>query len=320
LLEGLEFNKWKETIKPDSTVFLKPNFTHNVYTKGVTTNPLVLRSLLEILTKRCSRVIVGESDGGDNSFRAESAFEGHGMNEMCKELGVELVNLCKMPAKPVESVIQGRKVRVPLPKLLIDEVDCFISVPVLKVHVVTQATLGMKNLWGCYPDTMRGLHHKNLDYKLVLMAKMLNPKFVIIDGTYSLNMHGPMFGQAVKSDLLVVSNNIVVSDSLGIRLMGLKLKSVKHVMLAEKEGLGTTDLSKIQLNKDWQQYEMHFQVNKTLLDRASIMLFYSDTLAKLVGDSLFSKIIYGVATKFRNPEEKMLAAQSNDENGDTKYV
>lgn len=162
---------WDNIIRGDSTVFIKPNFTYPYYKEGITTNPGVLRILMGILKDRCDRVIVGESDGGNRSFSADAAFQGHEMFEICKETGVELVNLSKMPSIYVEERIQNKKVKVQLPKILLNDVDCFISVPVLKVHVMTTITLSIKNLWGCYPDTMRSLHHKHLSHKLALIAK-----------------------------------------------------------------------------------------------------------------------------------------------------
>lgn len=44
---------------------------------------------------------------------------------------------------------ERKRVKVQLPKLLLEEIDCLISVPVLKVHVMTTVTLSTKNLWGC---------------------------------------------------------------------------------------------------------------------------------------------------------------------------
>ena len=155
--KSLEFIKWKDKVKSDSTVFLKPNFTYPHYKEGVTTSPDLIKSFLEILKDRADNVIIGESNGGNHSFTADDAFKGHNMHEICKETGVELVNLSELPSRKVEEDIQGKNVSVELPQLLLDDVDCFISVPVLKVHVMTSVTLSMKNLWGCYPDTMRCL-------------------------------------------------------------------------------------------------------------------------------------------------------------------
>ncbi len=148
ITNSLEFIKWKDSIRNDSTVFIKPNFTYPFYKEGITTNPFVLKEILAILKDRAGRVIVGESDGGNHSFSADTAFKGHGMSGICKETGAELVNLSTLPSKYIEDSIRGKRVKVQVPDLLVDEIDCFISVPVLKVHVMTTVTLSMKNLWG----------------------------------------------------------------------------------------------------------------------------------------------------------------------------
>ncbi|MCQ8893267.1 MAG: DUF362 domain-containing protein [Methanolinea sp.] len=296
-------------MKNDDTVFVKPNFTYPFYKEGITTNPAFLRSLLELLKDRASRVIVGESDGGNHSFTADQAFKGHGMHEICRDTGAELINLSTIPAETVEDTIQGKTVRVQLPKMLLHDIDCLISVPVLKVHAMTTVTLSMKNLWGCYPDTMRCLHHKNLSRKLALITRSLNPKIVLIDGIYALDGHGPMYGEAVKADLLITANNPVVADSLGTAVMGIPLSKVEHILTAEKEGLGTTALSQVAINEDWRKYGMQFNVNKTIIDRLSWILFNSEICAKIVMDSPMKPLIYSIAKKLRNQDEECV----NDE-------
>ncbi len=232
-----------------------------------------------------------------------------------EDVGVELVNLSKLPSRFIESKIQGKIVKVQLPKLLLNDVDCFISVPTLKVHVMTQVSLGMKNLWGCYPDTMRGLRHQNLAYKLVLLAKLLNPRITIIDGLYSLDGHGPMFGEPVKTDIIIAANNVVVADTLGTQIMKMPLKKVKHIHIAEKEGIGTTKLETVNINVGWERYCRQFQVRKTILDNASMLLFQSDIAARLVMDSPFTPIIYRLAGSLRSADEKTIVSQLGNTQG-----
>ena len=50
--------------------------------------------------------------------------------------------------------INGKRVEVTIPRPLFG-MDVTVSIPVLKVHVVTKVTLSLKNLWGCHPDTFR---------------------------------------------------------------------------------------------------------------------------------------------------------------------
>ncbi len=49
--------------------------------------------------------------------------------------------------------------RVKLPAALVEACDSFITVPVPKVHVMTNVSLGFKNQWGCLPDVKRLRDH-----------------------------------------------------------------------------------------------------------------------------------------------------------------
>ena len=120
-----------------------------------------------------------------------------------------------------------------------------------------------------------------------------------------------MYGDPVKMDLVLTSNNVVVADALGAAIMGVSLKRAKHIAVAEKEGIGTTNLENVQFNTNWKCYRRRFQIRKTLLDRASSLLFHSDIAAKLVMTSPFTPLIYKVAGTLRSPEEKAIVSQLN---------
>ena len=310
LMAGLKFINWDRYIDRNTRVFVKPNFTFPYYKEGVTTSPRFLGCLLEILKSRAGTVTVGESDGGNHSFKAEAAFEGHDMYRICREAGVELVNLSTLPSETVEAEIVSQKVRVQLPRMLLEDVDCFISVPVLKIHVITTVSLSLKNSWGCVPDTMRGLHHRHLAHKLALVAKYLKPKIVAVDGTYALNRHGPMYGEAIRTNLVVMANNSVVADALGASIMGFLPQRVGHIALAARAGLGSLDLGdSVVINQNWEKYRRQFRIEKTLVDRISALLFHSDALARLVMASPLTPAIYTVAGLLRSSQEKDLASQ-----------
>ena len=309
ILKSLEFIEWKKHLSNDSTVFIKPNFTFPKYKEGITTNPIVIKTFLELMKDNVDRVIIGESNGGNHSFTADQAFIGHNMHEICRETGTELVNLSNLPVKVVQDTIQRKTVKIQLPKLLLDDIDCFISMPVLKVHVMTTITLSIKNLWGCYPDTMRCLHHKYLSRKLALILKSVSPQLILIDGTYALDGHGPMYGTPINRNIILSANNSVVADSLGAHIMDIPVSKVDHLLMAEKEKLGFTDLSKVTLNEDWTKYVMKFSSNKTIIDTLSYPLFNSEFIAKCVLDSPITPLIYKVATKLRNDNEKKVASQ-----------
>jgi uncharacterized protein (DUF362 family) len=304
---AFEYIDWKNQLAKGDTVFIKPNFTYPYHKTGITTSPEIIEATLKVLTKRAGRVIVGESDGGNHSFTADQAFEGHDLIRMRREYGIELVNLSKIPSRRVEEKICGKNVWVRLPELLLEDVDCVVNLPVLKLHAMTKITLAMKNLWGCYPDTMRCLYHKHLGYKLVLLTKKLSPKIIMIDGLYGLDGHGPMYGTPKKMDLLIAANNPVVSDSVGANIMGMNPMDINHIRLAHAEGLGPIDSKEYRFNKPWKRYQRNFILQKTLGDYLSVLTFNSPTLAKLVIDSPLSPLIYGIVPFLRNKKEQEVA-------------
>lgn len=204
---------------------------------------------------------------------------------------------------------ERKRVKVQLPNLLLEEIDCFISVPVLKVLVMTTVSLSIKNLWGCVPDTMRYLHHQNLSYKLALIAKRIKPKIVVIDGIYGLTGHRPMYGELIKMNLIITSDNPVVADTLGASIMVFSPNKIGHIKLAEKEGLGTTNLEDVRINKDWRQYKRQFYIKKNFVDRLSSLPFHSGAVAKLIMDSKLTPAIYKVVGLLKSSEAKEVTRQ-----------
>jgi hypothetical protein len=83
----------------------------------------------------------------------------------------------------------------------------------------------------------------------------------------------------------------------------------KHISVAQREGVGTTNLQEVKINDGWEQFKRQFQIRKTVLDKAGWLLFNSDALAKLVMDSPVTPLIYRIIDILRSPEEKDVADQ-----------
>ena len=126
-------------------------------------------------------------------------------------------------------------------------------------------------------------------------------------GPYGLDGHGPMYGEAKKLDMLLVGDNPVATDALGAALMGMALRRVEHIRIAEKAGLGTTDLNALVLNDDWKKYAVQFAYKRTTVDWLSRLLFESDALARFVLKSPVTPLIYKVAALLRNTREREVA-------------
>ncbi len=289
--KALEQVKWRDYIKSDSKIFVKPNYTAPFFIPGITTNKCVVEALLGILKDRSGEVFIGESDGGDDSFTAEYSLNNHGVPDICKKTGATMMNLSKTRRVRVTDTIRGRRVDVTLPSPLLG-MDETISVPVLKVHVMTTVSLSLKNLWGCHPSTLRLMDHKYLSERLALIARSINLRLVVIDAIYGLNRHGPMDGEAVPIGAILIGNNPVATDATATRMMGFEPTQVDHIVKANKVGLGPIEEKKIVILEDLSPFQQHFVVEPNTLDRLSYLTFKSNILNKIVSDSIFSKYIY----------------------------
>ena len=283
--------RWRDYIKSDSRVFVKPNFTLPFFKPGVTTHGSVIEATLAVLKDRASEVLIGEADGGYGSYTAEYALTNHGIPDICRRTGTTMVNISQMERSRVTERINGKPITVTIGKELLN-VDESISLPVLKVHAVTKVSLSIKNLWGCHPDTLRLLDHQNLEEKLTLIARSIHLRFALIDGIYGLNIHGPMDGIPVKVGVIMLGDNPVATDATACRLMGFDPARIRHIRIAANDGLGPLDIGDIDILEDLAAFQQKFRIEPTIVDRLGALTFESRLLSKIVFDSRLTKPIY----------------------------
>jgi len=299
---------WRDYIKTDSRVFVKPNFTLPFFKPGVTTHGSVIEATLALMKDRVSEVLIGEADGGYGTYSAEYALKNHGIPDICKRTGATMANISQMEWSRVTERINGKSVTVVIGKDLL-KVDESISLPVLKVHAVTKVSLSIKNLWGCHPDTLRLLDHKNLEEKLTLIAKSIHLRFALVDGIYGLDVHGPMDGTPVNVGVIMLGDSPVATDATACRLMGFDPASVKHIAVANKSGLGPLKTSDIEVLDNLSPFQQNFRIEPSFVDRLGALSFKSSALSKVVFDSPLTKPIYTIIG--RKPGRKIL--QPGDE-------
>jgi len=296
LQAAFDFIGLQEELSSPRKVFVKPNFTFPRPVSGVTTSREMLEDTLRLLFESGAEVFVGESNGGYGSFTAAEAFAGQDLFEICRRTGAQPVDLSKEELREYSGVVGGKEVSVHLARLLVDEVDFTISLPVLKVHAMTTVSLSMKNLWGCYPTDLRLLEHKELDRKLALISTLLRARFGIVDATYGLDKHGPMEGEARFLGKFIASNDLLALDTACARLMGFdpdKILHLRNLTRFTKRPEG----SSITANVDLSAYRWAFTLRRDLIDSLSFSCFHSDALAKIVFNSPLTRPIYTLLGK-----------------------
>jgi len=288
-------------IRPATRVFVKPNFTWKKHLAGITTSPEFLRELVHELAERGAKVTLGESNGGNNLFTAEEAFQEHGVYELERKYGVRVMNLTSAPRRRVR--IDSR-CEVEFSAPLLDEFDLVLSAPVPKVHAMTRASLAIKNLWGCMPDPMRLRHHWNISEVLCFLVKELPTTAAICDGTHFLNEFGPMDGTAISRGLVIGSNNLVAASVLCCRLMNIDPGEVPILRCAIGKQLGPSQWQEVLLNCPIEPFlsPVNYEAKPNAITYVTKAAFHSQALTKFLYDSPSGRILHQCLYRLRRRE------------------
>ena len=295
-------------IAPGARVALKPNFTYPFYKKGVTTSTEVIRETVRVLKDFTNSIAIVETDGGYGVWKAAEAFEGHGMYGIQKEFGVEIVNLCEEPSRPISFRARGSDFQLPLPIRLLDNTDLFITLPVPKIHNMTGLTLSLKNQWGCIPDTMRLRRHYIFDSAIVAIDKALRPA-VLSDGAFFLDRSGPLEGEAVPMNLILAASDCGAFDRYVSELMGWDWRNAAHLRQAARDGVLPETLDGIQCNVPPSRFKQRdFKLQRSLRAWIALTGFKSRFITWLGYESWFGRgplhwILYAIAGKNVKPKK-----------------
>lgn len=291
---------------------IKLNLTYPTYLPGVVNAPAFVEGLCRWASDRGVRLSLIEGDGGNGSYSAQDTFDGNGVSQIAKKYGAKCVSISETPWEWRETQVADRAIRLPYsPFFKHRDFDRFITAPLFKNHIFTTVTLGMKNLWGCIPDAYRMYYHYQLDDGIVALCKELQPDFAIFDGLIAMRGRGPMEGQPLDMNVVMVSSNVGAGEAASLELMGIPLKSVRHLLIARDEGLLPLERQLIWLKDPTQFKRTDFILERTFLNHLTIQLGKLPSLQKVIYHSPLSAAIYYVVNRVRgeSAQAKLLKAK-----------
>ena len=148
-------------------------------------------------------------------------------------------------------------------KIVAEQVDTLISVPVLKDHNLAGVSLGMKNFYGAIHNPSK-YHDDNCDPYIVdvVSHRYIRPKWrlTVCDATRAQYHAGPTRhpGYAWPFGGMIVSGDFVAADAVAADLLEAQRKAMgknaleqdkrptRHIATAGARGLGQANLSKIE--------------------------------------------------------------------------
>lgn len=242
LLGGLE-----GVVPRGAKVFVKVNLLPppSPPERGIITHPAFAEAVLALLKELTPHIVVG-----DDVHEARS-FELGGYREMCRRLGVELLNLRERGF--VEVALDGGVLKKVYIARAVREAEVLVNLPKLKTHALTTFTGAIKNLYGVIPAGLRtalhGEHPAPQEFAQVLVDifAAARPALTVMDGIVAMEGAGPANGTPRPLGLILASPDAVAVDAVAQSAIGLDPLRVWTTYHAHRRGLGVGDLREIEV-------------------------------------------------------------------------
>jgi uncharacterized protein (DUF362 family) len=268
-------------------ILLKPNML-GAYEpdRAVTTHPVVLEVIIDLLLEHDKEVIVGDSPGGTTSV--QQVYQKTGLKELAERKQVQLVNFSEYGV--VNKKTQHHNFGI---SKYIFEADAVINVAKYKTHSLMYYTGAVKNLYGTIPGLKKSDYHKqNPDLKafssvISELYMAIKPQVVlnIVDGIIGMEGEGPSAGVVRDFKVMFASESGGALDTVAARMMGFKKEQLKYIeAVLQAEGISEKE---IQLEERWQS----FQYKNVKIKRVSTfikILAYSPKVLKNIFRKLYN--------------------------------
>jgi uncharacterized protein (DUF362 family) len=237
----------KRFVKPGQSVMIKPNISWDrVPAQAATTNPDVVAAVVAMCKEAgAKRVVVTDNSLND----ARRCFKRSGIADAVKAAGGEAIFMNPRRFKVTDTGGKALgKWEVYSDAL---NFDCLINIPIAKHHSSAKVTLGMKNLYGLIGGPRNRLHQR-MDQGIADLGAFFKPQLTIIDAYRILLRNGPSGGRPTDTKLtktIIASADIVAADARAAQLFGHEGKDVGFIRLADQMGVGTMDLSSLNIKE-----------------------------------------------------------------------
>ena len=221
-------------VKEAKVAVLKPNFVAGRSAEtGSPTSFALLKAVAEEVRACGAEPVLCETPGTE--FDREATYTILGVEHFCAEHGIRIARID--PEGGEQDWIELRPAGAKrlrhfrVPRFL--QEACLINLPVLKTHVVSTMTLGMKNVMGILPrPDRRAMHTFGIAQSIVDMNFGIKPDLTIVDGSVGQDGEGPLYGDKADLQVLVAGRDSLAVDLVCCQVVGVKPRDIPHLRLA----------------------------------------------------------------------------------------
>jgi uncharacterized protein (DUF362 family) len=224
-----------------SPFIIKPNICADVVkTRFAVTDVKIVEALINLVLKKDRNLSIKIVESDSESKFADEAFEKFGYKILEEKMGklgfdVSLVNLSHSPISQVK--LDGLYFKNPELPNLITGSKYFVSVAIPKTHYLTFITGTLKNLFGLLPRKDQSFYHSSINAVIVDLNRLVRPDLSIIDARVGLEgWEGP---KTRRINAFILGRKPVCVDATMARIMGFNPEKIRHLVEAEKHGLGS---------------------------------------------------------------------------------
>jgi len=240
----------REVVKPSQRVMLKINHLgHHRPESAVQTRAEFARAVIELVQEITDDIVVADGLGTPGI----DGFATSGILQVCRDLGVELLNFKGHPYREVDDPAFEAVGPVPFPEAALDA-DVIITLPKLKTHVLCLLTGAVKNSYGFVPTRLRSNYHLTFpepdafSNAVVDVFQACRPHLAIVDGVVALEGTGPSSAGVPKPlGVVLAGRDCVAVDAVVAAIMGLAPTDVASTRHASRRGIGEADLDHIEV-------------------------------------------------------------------------
>jgi uncharacterized protein (DUF362 family) len=224
-------------VKRGDNVLIKANISGgNPEIEGSFTSIDVVDEVVKIIKKACGHPCVVDADMVWTEFWPVANLQGWKI--WSRSTNTCLINLSDTDLAYFDFGKGSVLGKTLISKNMIDA-DVIISIPTMKTHLLTAVTLGMKNMYGTFPEIDKVKFHKaGIEEVIFEINKAFKPNLTIIDGSIGGESFGPLSSVPVNFQTIIASNNVVAADSIACELMGYDPLDILHIRKAYENGLG----------------------------------------------------------------------------------
>jgi uncharacterized protein (DUF362 family) len=229
----------------DKRVVLKPNLVEFSTHAPANTHPIFVAAALEAFRSLGARDVRIAEGPGHRRVTLDMASDAGYFSAVARfEQNFSDLNLDDVTRVPIANGFSTLS-ELYLPNTAL-ACDLLVSLPKMKTHHWTGATLAMKNLFGLVPGSVYGwpknvLPWAGIDDCVADLHGLFPRQFCLVDGIEGMEGNGPILGKRNFPGVIVAGAHPPSVDATCCRIMQIDPHRVRYLALAAKRSGGTFD-------------------------------------------------------------------------------